>query len=146
MTNELSTQQKVVITRNVATFYIEIDRAERLQRMLLDPNKPDYIELNDTLIAIREITMVAPASKVEEMNRRKKGEWQCARGHWHGREESVCKQGWGTDTSFKPAIPEEKERTPEAIARGARIKELLDSGMSLRKAILTVKQEQQSQP
>lgn len=146
MTNELSTQQKVVITRNGATFYINLDRAERLQRMLLDPNKPDYIELNDTLIAIREITMVAPASKVEEMNRRKKGEWQCSRGHWHSREESVCKQGWGMDTSATPAKLEEKELTDEEKARGARIKELLDSGMSLKKAILTVKQERQDQP
>lgn len=139
MTSELSTQQKVVITRNGATFYIDLDRADRLQKMLLDPNKPDYIELDDTLIAIREITMVAPAIKVEEMNRRKKGEWQCARGHWHSREESVCKQGWGMQSTPTPV--EDRELSEAEKARGKRIKELMAEGKSLAKAMEIVRKE-----
>lgn len=139
MKSELSTQQKVVITRNGATFYIDLDRADRLQKMLLDPNKPDYIELDDTLIAIREITMVAPAIKVEEMNRRKKGEWQCAKGHWHSREENVCKQNWGMQPA--PTQIEDRELTDAEKARGRRIKELMEEGKSLAKAMEIVRRE-----
>lgn len=139
MKSELSTQQKVVITRNGATFYIDLDRADRLQKMLLDPNKPDYIELDDTLIAIREITMVAPAIKVEEMNRRKKGEWQCAKGHWHSREESVCKQGWGMQPA--PTQIEDRELSEAEKARGKRIKDLMEEGKSLAKAMEIVRRE-----
>lgn len=142
MTNEISTQQKVVITRNGSTFYVSLDRADKLQLLLLSPNKPDYIELDDTLIAIREITMIAPASKVEDLNKRKQGQWQCQHGHWHTREESICKRNWGITRATK-STP--KKLSEEEKARGSRIKELLDAGHSLREAMSMVRSETEDQ-
>jgi len=133
--NEVSVQQKVVITRNGALFYLDLERAAKVEALLLSPNKPDYVEIDDTLIQVREITMVAPTAKVEEMNRRKKGDWQCERGHWHSRDETVCKQGWG---EVKPTTerPKDKELTPLQKARGELVKQLMDEdGKSLAEAI-----------
>lgn len=131
--NDIAIQQKVVMTRNGATFYLDLDRAAKVEALLLSPNKPDYIEIDDTLIAVREITMVAPAEKVEEMNRRKKGDWQCGRGHWHSREETICKNGWGMVKST-PTV-DDQELTPLQKDRGAYVKELMSEGLSLAKAI-----------
>lgn len=132
--NQVSVQQKVVITRNGATFYLDLARAEKVEALLLSPNKPDYVEIDDTLIAVREISMVAPASKVEEMNRRKKGDWQCERGHWHSRDETVCKQGWGT-TPKTVTPPADKELTPLQKKRGEYAKGLREGGMSLAESL-----------
>jgi len=133
--NELSLQKRVVIVKNGATFYLDIARAEKIEALLLSPNKPDFVKIDGTLVSIREITMVADASKVEEMNRRKKGDWQCARGHWHSRDETVCKQGWGggAPTTERPKDP---ELTPLQKARGELVKSLMDDdGKSLAEAI-----------
>jgi len=133
--NEVSLQQKVVITRNGALFYLDLERAAKVEALLLSPSKPDYVEIDGTLIQAREITMVAPTAKVEEMNRRKKGDWQCERGHWHTRDETVCKQGWGTGGVSKER-PKDPELTPLQKARGELVKSLMDDdGKSLAEAI-----------
>lgn len=53
-----------------------------------------FIKFSGELINTADIVGVFTAGTMEEVTRRKRGEWQCSHGKWHGRNEKCeCAQG-----------------------------------------------------
>ena len=124
--SSLSLQMKVVLLKNGAKFYLEKTRAQKVESLLQSPNRPEYIDIDDTLVAVREISMVASADKIDEMNRERRGDWRCSKGHWHAKNESVCKNDWGMTVARTPETVVKKEKlTPNQQKRVKLIKKLM---------------------
>lgn len=86
MTKEISKNLVCVLMRGGVEVWIEKEKLEPLIDLL---EKKRFVKVEDRIINTADISGIYPASDLEDMKRRKNGEWQCKWGHWHNRGE-VC--------------------------------------------------------
>jgi len=81
MTQEITDKVKCVVMRSGVEVWISQEQSEKL-RVLLDKNVK-FVELEDETINTADIIGIFKAESVEDMRRRKHGEWKCKYGYWH---------------------------------------------------------------
>jgi hypothetical protein len=85
--NQLSKNLSCIYIRNGIEIWIEDDRAETLRNVLKSPNAPQFIEYENRIINRADLVGIYSALDMENMTRRKNGEWLCKSNTWHGRGE-----------------------------------------------------------
>lgn len=129
---ELSLENSVVVTRGTGRYYISKQRADNLLNLINSDSCPRMIDINDNYVAASDIVGIVSAVQIENLEKTKRGLWQCGKGAWHNRDE-VCKCGWGMN---KPSeLETEEERTPAQIERAEIIAAMREKGMHLREMI-----------
>ena len=117
----------VVVCRNGTRFYIEQSRATIVEQELLSPTRPAYIKLDGCLIATNEISMVATPQKVDDLDKQRRGMWQCSHGKWQAKTETQCKCNWGMNTKPSEPLVPDRDPTPEEKERGRILRKILSS-------------------
>lgn len=117
----LTLENTVIITRGTGRYYVTKERGENIVKILNSPERPTMLKIDDNFVATNDIVGVVTAAQVEDMEKRRRGLWQCGKGNWHNRDE-VCKCGWGMTDSKK--LPE-PERTPEQEERSKLLIQLI---------------------
>lgn len=84
--NEIARPQKCVIMRNGVEIWFDTDKADRLIEVFTSPNAPQFITYEGRLLNRADLVGVFLPPDIEDMTRRKNGEWKCReRGNWHGK-------------------------------------------------------------
>lgn len=72
--------------------WTEADKMESLMSILKDKNAQQFIQIGDEIINRSFIVGVFKAKTMEDVTRRKNGQWKCKYGFWHERGEQ-CSHG-----------------------------------------------------
>lgn len=121
--SQLEVPQKIVVCRNGTRFYVNAEQAVLIEQQLMTPNRPAYLRIDGCLVATGEISLLATPQKIDELDKQRRGLWQCAHGNWQAKGEIQCKCNWG-----KPSVAKQEERpkpTPEQIERGELLREIM---------------------
>lgn len=109
----LTLENYVIVTRGTGRYYMTKQRADNIFMLLNSADRPHMIDIDDNYVATSDIVGIVSATQIDDMEKRKRGLWQCGKGNWHNRDE-VCKCGWGmpSETDKKPEpTPEQTERS-----------------------------------
>jgi hypothetical protein len=90
--NEVSKNLMCVVIRNGVEIWLEGDRAQRL-KVLLSNGGTQFVEYEGEMINRADIVGVFKALTMEDLTRRKNGQWRGAKGGWHDRGDTVCSCG-----------------------------------------------------
>lgn len=83
MTEELTTQQYVVVLRDSTFFYITEEQKNSLFTGLQMNGSDQIFSIGDNLVTRQAILFITTAANYEETLRRKRGEWKDKFGEWH---------------------------------------------------------------
>lgn len=75
--------RKCVLIAGGLEIWVEEDRANKLAEALKSGNAPKYLSVENQLINTFEIRGVFTAQAMEDLHRRKNGQWKCQKGTWH---------------------------------------------------------------
>lgn len=81
---EISKNLKCVVIRSGIQIWAETSKLEELQR-LLENNKKGYVIIENEFVRSEDIVGIFTPQAMEELTKRKNGEWQCKYGNWHQR-------------------------------------------------------------
>jgi hypothetical protein len=87
MSNELAKQQKCILLRSGVEIWVDLEKAEKLETILVADPKTRFIKFENKTFNSTDVVGIFPASDMEDRTRRKNGEWQCLKGYWHDRGE-----------------------------------------------------------
>ena len=82
MTTELSKKLVAIVMRNGAEIWIENEKANQLKH-LLGTTKTKFVEIEDEIINSADLVGIFKAETMEDITRRKNGQWKCEYGAWH---------------------------------------------------------------
>lgn len=83
---ELAVDLMCVKMRSGVTFWVERARAERLMQLLESEVKTRFVRFEDEMLNVADVEGVYSAATMEDLERRKNGEWKCRiAGRWHDR-------------------------------------------------------------
>lgn len=90
--NELSKQLMCVSMRNGVEIWIESERTQKLINSLETVTGSKFIKFENQIINTADIVGIFTAGTMEDMTRRKNGQWKCQNGSiWHDRgEKCIC--------------------------------------------------------
>lgn len=88
MNNELSMTIRCILIRSGVELWVEAERAERLGKVLAVSGGPQFAEFDGRLINRSDVVGIFTPQDMEELTRRKNGQWKCNRGEWHDRKEN----------------------------------------------------------
>lgn len=71
--------------RSGVELWVEGDRVATLQRMLETMSGHKFVNFDNQSINTADVVGIFSASTMEDMKRRKNGQWQCASQTWHDR-------------------------------------------------------------
>lgn len=130
--SEITQNNYVIVTRNFGVFYVSEAQANSLNSLfdLPDSQRPYRIEVEKTKIVMSDVVGITTAAKYDEIQRKKRGEWQCSSKNWHDKFEK-CQCGWGMDTKKRESKLEET-LTPEQRKRTEVVKKLREKGMTMK--------------
>lgn len=81
--NEISKQLVCINLRNGAEIWIEKERVEHLIKSLENINHSKFINFNGELFNTADVVGIFSANTMEEITRRKNGQWKCENEKWH---------------------------------------------------------------
>lgn len=91
MSTVLTKELVAVCMMSGVVLWLEKDRALKLEALLKDPKAPKFVEFEHQLLNISSIEGIYSAQTMDELQRRKNGQWQCKEGDWHDRfEKCTC--------------------------------------------------------
>ena len=93
MNNQISKNLMCILMRSGIEMWLESDRIENLKSILLKINESKFIEMYNEIINTADISGIYSAETMENLTRRKNGQWQDKDGDWHNKGEIVCKCG-----------------------------------------------------
>ncbi|MCD6371703.1 MAG: hypothetical protein J7L39_03225 [Candidatus Aenigmarchaeota archaeon] len=83
MSQELTKNLMCIAMRNGAEIWIERSRIEDLIKNLTRLTENKFIKVGDELINTADIVGIFTPKTMEEIVRRRNGQWQCKYGTWH---------------------------------------------------------------
>lgn len=116
MEKQIATIQKCVLLRQDIEIWVSEEKAKQIRDLLLGNFNGRFIKIEDRIINVADITGVFSAQDLEEVRRRKQGQWKCEYGNWHEKKEecSCYFNNRHTEISDKQKTTElESEITPE---------------------------------
>lgn len=87
MNNEVSKNIKCICIRNGVEVWADEDFVERLSAKLEGLSGHAFIRFEGRLLNTADITGIFTAQDMEEVTRRKNGQWKCNHNNWHYRKE-----------------------------------------------------------
>ena len=88
---ELVKSLMCVCMRNKVEVWVERERVEKLKEILSNTKENRFIDFNGQSINTADIIGIFDAETMEDMTRRKNGQWKCDQGNWHNRyEKCLC--------------------------------------------------------
>ena len=84
--NELARKEKCVLMRSGIEKWIEWDKAEQLELILQGLTSHKFIKVEGETVNTADIEGVYKPESLEEMKRRKNGEYKCSFNKWHSRQ------------------------------------------------------------
>ena len=91
MTTEIANKQKFVLMRNGIEVWADLEKAERLETDLATGLK-GCVRFEGRSLNTVDIIGVFLPEDIQNLTRRKNGEWQCEQSRWHKKfEECDCK-------------------------------------------------------
>jgi len=96
MTNNSSTsiakKQKCLLMRNDIEIWIDEDRAGEIENVLID-NPRAIVKFEGRLLNSVDIVGIFLPADLDDLKRRKQGQWKCKHGNWQAKEDSTCSCG-----------------------------------------------------
>jgi hypothetical protein len=89
MNTELAKKLMCIKMRDGVELWLEDDRIQNLKSVLKQLTGAKFIEIGEQLINSADITGIYEPSTIEDMTRKKQGQWQDKRGEWHDKNEVV---------------------------------------------------------
>lgn len=86
----LSKKLKCVCLRNGAEIWVEEEKIRSLFENLQLLNKHRFIKIGDEIVNTADIIGILSAETMEEIERRKMGQWKCKYGFWHQKGEECA--------------------------------------------------------
>lgn len=80
---QLTKQLMCICLRNNVQIWIEKQRVEKLQEILLNSTDKGFFELDGRMINLADMVGIFTPQDMEELTRRKNGEWLCKYNEWH---------------------------------------------------------------
>jgi hypothetical protein len=90
MNTEMSKNLVCILMREGVEIWIEAEKLEPLMGML---ETKRFIKIEGRIINTADISGIYPAGDMENLTRRKNGQWKDQKGIWHDKGERVCKCG-----------------------------------------------------
>lgn len=85
--SEIAKIQKCLVVKGGLQIWLDEERADRVEQALQTHSGAGFLPIDGRLININEVSGIYTPADLEEMTRRKNGEWQCKKGKWHERNE-----------------------------------------------------------
>jgi len=94
MNQEITDKTKCLLTREGIEIWINDNQAEAISQLILIAKDNKLIDVEGETISVNSISGIYSAQKIEELRRRKQGQWQCEYcKRWHNRNEECGCQG-----------------------------------------------------
>ena len=87
MQTEIANKQKCLMIRNGVEIWLDEKRWEKLE-FALKNNIGKFYDMEGRTINVADIVGIFLPIDLEEMKRRKNGQWKCSYGRWHNRGEN----------------------------------------------------------
>lgn len=87
MKNEISKDLMCILMRNGIEIWLESDLIKSVENVLLSSKDSKFLTIEDQIINTADITGVFNAKTMEDLTRRKNGQWKDEQG-WHDRGEN----------------------------------------------------------
>ncbi len=90
MSQQITKNLKCICLRNGAEIWVEEERINALidNLMVLQDNK--FIKIGEEVVNTADIIGILSAKTMEEITRRKNGQWKCQYGYWHAKQEECA--------------------------------------------------------
>jgi len=92
MNQEITNKTKCLLTREGIEIWVDDNQAEKISQLILTAKENKLIEVEGETISVNSISGIYSAQKIEELRRKKQGQWQCKYGNWHNRYD-ICSCG-----------------------------------------------------
>jgi len=93
MTNEITKNLMCISMRNGIEIWLEEDRIKDLKSSLLMGKESKFVMIDNEMINTADIVGIFDAVTMQDVTRRKNGQWKDTKGGWHNKGEQVCKCG-----------------------------------------------------
>ena len=90
MTNEIAKEQRCLLLREGIEIWIDKEKAEKISQDLSSNRAGKFNKIEGRLINIADIVGIFNPKDLEELKRRKQGQWLCKYGYWHLKTELHC--------------------------------------------------------
>lgn len=94
--NQVSKSLRVILMRSGIEIWLEDDRIANVQKLLITMQSHKFIEIDDRTINTADISGIFTPQDIEEMTKRKNGNWKCKTGNWHTKKDPFC-ECWKDD-------------------------------------------------
>jgi hypothetical protein len=90
MSQEVSVNLKCILLRSGVEIWAEESRVENLKKILVTSKESKFVELDDNVINTADISGIFTSKEMEDVIRRKNGQWKDDKGNWHDKGDRVC--------------------------------------------------------
>ena len=101
---EISVNLMCISIRSGVQIWVEQSRAATLQCILSTLTQHKFVEFEGQTFNTADLVGVFTPESMDELTRRKNGQWQCKHGEWHGRGED-CECGRENRTAWPASAP-----------------------------------------
>ena len=93
MQTEIANKQKCIFIRNGIEIWIDEKKANVIETDLLRGISNNFIKAGDRIINVKEVVGIFSPEDLDDLKRRKNGQWKCEFSVWHQRGEHCnCKE------------------------------------------------------
>ena len=85
---EITKKQECIFIRNGIEIWVDEDKAVQIKTDLLQGIANNFIKAGNRIINVKEIVGIFNPDDLEDLKRRKNGQWKCDYGEWHNRGEN----------------------------------------------------------
>ncbi len=111
MQTEIAKKQKCIFIRNGIEIWIDENKANVIETDLLRGIANNFIKAGNRIINVKEVVGIFSPEDLDDLKRRKNGQWKCKYGRWHNRGENC-----------------ECHKNKTEIANEKRLKEMSEAG------------------
>lgn len=88
---ELTDKTHVLVTRSLGRFYITEAQATKLMTVLQGDSK--MVMIDKAMVMTNDITGIVSGDQIEQIERIRRGDWQCKFNKWHIRGQQCAHNG-----------------------------------------------------
>jgi len=89
MDKQITKIQKCILLRQDIEIWIDEEKANQIQTLLAGSFNGRFIKVEDRIVNVADISGIFSARDLEDLKRRKLGQWKCDEGKWHSRTD-IC--------------------------------------------------------
>lgn len=90
---EISKNLKCILMRQGTEIWLEDEFVQNVEKVLLNTGGSKFLKIENQIINTADIVGIFDAGAMEEVTRRKNGQWKDAKGNWHDKGTRVCSCG-----------------------------------------------------